>query len=186
MDLPGKYIMVDGLEFHPRVEGIQKLPVAGYQYIAAPTRGDDNATVLTDGKVDEQAQAVWREYADLPNICFDLGGMFLVDNIKVEAIAVPSQNIQRLYGVRQRDGEKWDLVGVLQSEAFRQKTHQVVEKPGAGRGGRYFRLEFQRPRQDFPLGWGRSPSSASLPRKRRWRNPSRPHYDVGPAVAEGR
>ena len=185
MDRPGEFIMVDGLEFHPRVEGVHKLAVSGYEYLSKPTRGDDKNTVLTDGKVDEQAQAQWREYANLPDIRFDLGGMFLVDNIKVEAIAVPSQNVSGFMVYASRDGKKWNPVGNAQSaSASGRKTLQIIEKPGLAAVGRYFRLEFQRPRQDFPLRIGEVSFFGGLPTAEDLARSTEAHYDVGPKLPE--
>ena len=185
MDLPGEYLMVDGLEFRPRVEGTHKLGVVSYQYVSAPTRGDDNATVLTDGKVDEQAQALWRQYANLPDIRFDLGGLHLVDSIRVEAIAVPSQNISGFMVYASRDGKKWNLVASTQSESGSgKKTHQVLEKPGLGAVGRYFRIECQRPRQDFRLRLGEVSFFGRLPTQEEVTESVATQYDIGPQLPE--
>ena len=185
MDLPGEYVMVDGLAFQPRAVGMRKLQVAGYQYLSAPTQGDDNATVLTDGKTDEETQAFWREYANVPDIRFDLGGMLLVDSIKVEATAVPSQNISGFMVYASRDGTTWDLVGSAQGEsASGKKTHQVIEKSGLGVVGRYVRIECQRPRQDFPLRLGEVSFFGRLPTQEEMEESAATHYDVGPKLPE--
>ena len=115
MDNPGEYMTIDGLKFLPKLEGEHPIAVQGYKHVAPPSLGDDDGKALTDGKVEKEAQGWWRQFSDLPDITFDLGGIYLVDKVVLQALAVPSQNLSGFILSSSMDGETWQPVASVKN-----------------------------------------------------------------------
>ena len=108
-DSPGEFIGVANLTFEPKQTTSGLIRVDNYRHAAKPTRGDSSGKVLTDGKVNEADQAHFRQYADNPDIIFDLGAMYLVNKIELAAVAVPGQNISDYSIYTSNDGKNFKL-----------------------------------------------------------------------------
>jgi len=76
------------------LEQSEKITGVTYEYLSKPTRGDENATILTDGKVNaREQQAFWRMLGPRPEIVFDLGKEYFVSRVVLRAISSPAVNI---------------------------------------------------------------------------------------------
>ena len=182
---PGKFMAIDGLRFHPKVADSHAIPVQGYTHAAPPTRGDPKCTVLADGGVMRKAQAYWRQFADLPDVRFDLGGIYLVDKLRVQAEAVPAQNFSEIILSASVDGEEWQPIASIKNTDTRGEVapHQV-EKPDLNALGRYFRIQVRRHRQDFPIVLGEVTFFGKLPTPQEMASAAKAHYHIGPSMPE--
>jgi len=73
------------------LEQVERLPVLSYRYLQAPTQGDPDARILTDGETGRQApQATWRMLGPEPDIVFDLGAEKFIDRMVLRAWAAPA------------------------------------------------------------------------------------------------
>jgi hypothetical protein len=147
------------LERSERIEGVS------YSYINPPTRGDEGATVLTDGQVNPRDdQAFWRMLGARPEIVFDLGAEYFVTRTVLRAISSPAVNISSADVLGSADGEQWRMLAALRNTDGRRATaeHEIA---GDVRGvARYIKLMLSRPAadQDIELAevefYGRPPT----------------------------
>ncbi|MBN1445689.1 MAG: discoidin domain-containing protein [Candidatus Omnitrophica bacterium] len=147
---PGQYITIDGLEFKSPTGETEKIPVAGYRYNTAPTLGDAGNNALADGVAEKEKQVLWEHSAGSPDIVFDLGGKYLIEGIKVEAIDIPSRNISDITVFVSTDNKDWEiLTSIANIDDSGTEKHQVLEKKGLQATGQYVRMQVNRPRHDI-------------------------------------
>ncbi len=140
---------------------------ATYSYLNKPTRGDEGATILTDGKVNpRERQAFWRMLSARPEILFDLGAEYFVTSIALRAYSSPAVNIDSADVVGSLDGDSWRTLASLRNEDGRRAdAEHVISGPIRG-VARYVKLLLNRPAadQDVELAevefFGRVPSDA--------------------------
>jgi F5/8 type C domain/Carbohydrate family 9 binding domain-like len=184
MNVKGKFIMLRNLKFIKRQLKSTKIGVNDYKYLEKPTSGDKKATVLTDGIIDVKQQAFWRQYASAPEIIFDLGGIFLVDKIKIDAFAAPSHNISNITFLSSTDGKNWSPATEIENQ---QKgvaaRHQVLNKSGQAIAGRYIKMLVQKERPDHKVYISEVSFFGRIPSKQELRQTIAAKYHVGPVMS---
>lgn len=183
MSEPGQYLAIANLEFHPVSTAEGKIPVTGYTYLAPPTSGDESRTVLTDGKAEKADQAFYRQYADEPDIAFDLGAVYLIKNITLEAVAVPSQNISDLTVYTSKDGQKWQTAAhIANRDADANEKTYAITGTNLDIVGRYIRLRAGRSRTDIPVHIAEVAFTGKIPTDAEIAAVSARQYSTGPEL----
>ncbi len=150
MNEPGKFLEFAGFRLLPKSGGPRPLKAMNYTHLAAPTSGEGGST-LTDGDLGKNVH--FRAYSDDPDIVFDLGGRFTVDEIRVHANSAPSHNFSEIAVMLSFDRAAWHAAGTLRNTAEGTEPRQLVytfRSPDRPMVGRYVRLKAARPRSDFP------------------------------------
>ena len=149
----------ENLEKSERVTGVS------YSYVNPPTRGDEDASILTDGKVNpRQEQAFWRMLGPRPEIVFDLGEERFVTRIVLRAISSPAVNISSAEILGSADKEAWDTLAVLENKDARRGVNEHEMAGDVRRVARYVKVVLARPAadQDVELAevefYGREPT----------------------------
>ncbi|MBT7066367.1 MAG: hypothetical protein HN919_08705, partial [Verrucomicrobia bacterium] len=185
METKDEFMEIRNIEFIPRGAGPQKIRVNNYEHINKPDSGDPHATILTDGVIDQAAQAQWGSYKATPEIHFDLGGIYLIDSIKVEAIAVPSHNIDTVTIVASNDKISWHPVAIIQNkEGGTDEIHQVLSADKLGIPGRYFRMAVSRNRVDHTVRLSEISFFGRLPTENELRQAADKAYTIGPPIPD--
>ncbi len=184
LDTPSETLRVANLKFVPKAAGNFKIPVPYYQHRNLPPQGDASGKTMTDGILDEEQQIRFPHYSNDPDIDFDLGGIYLVDAVKVGAIAVPSQNIAELFIESSMDGKTFKTVGhITNSNTSGQKERYTISGQNLKLLGRYFRVRIGRSRTDFPVALGEVEFYGKLPTDEEFRRANAAGaYDLGPAL----
>ncbi|NMA21746.1 MAG: discoidin domain-containing protein, partial [Lentisphaerae bacterium] len=154
MDTAGKFLEIADFRLLPKVDEKAAMPikVMNYFHNNPPSSGEKDNTVLTDGDLTENVH--FRQYTENPDIVFDLGGRFTIDEIVVSSNAAPSHNYSELTICSSYDGKEWRPSGAIKNEAEGTQARIVKNKyVGDDRKmiGRYFRIQAARPRSDFSV-----------------------------------
>ena len=183
LDAPGEFIGVANLTFEPKQTASGLIKVNSYRHVAKPTWGDTTGKVLTDGKVEEADQARFRQYADNPDMIFDLGAMYLINKLDVAAVAIPGQNISDYSIYTSKNGKDFQLKGhVKNTDTSTEKKNYTISGKNLNIIGRYIRIKCERSRTDFPLHiaevsfFGKIPTDAELAAA------AQQSYELGPAL----
>ncbi len=186
----GKYIEIRKLRFVPKQQKNTNIGVNDYQYLVKPTSGDSNANILTDGKIDPKQQAFWRQYESAPEIVFDLGGIFLVNGIKIDAFAAPSHNISNITFLSSTDRKNWVPAATLENkEKGIQTKHQVMQISGRKIAGRYIKMLVQKERPDHKVYISEVTFSGRIPTEKELQQAVSAKYHIGPtmpAISQGK
>ena len=184
-DEPNEFIGVANIAFEQKKKSDTSslIKVTRYDHIAKPTRGDSTGRVLIDGKVAEADQAMFRQYADNPDIVFDLGALYLIDRIEVAAVAVPGQNISDYSVYTSTDNRQWRMsANVRNGDTSTGKKSYSITGEKLTVVGRFVRIKCERSRTDFPLNiaevkfFGKIPTDAELAAA------AQKSYELGPAM----
>ncbi len=181
----GEMLAVANLKFIPRSPGNGKIFVQNYRYENAPESGDAKNTLLTDGKLDKNTQCMYPQYSSDPSIVFDLGALYLVDGIRVEAVAAPGQNIADITVESSQDGKSWRASGhIVNSNTDGKVQKYAVEGKKLNALGRYFRLRMSRSRSDFFIQFGEISFSGKIPSDEEFTAVANASYNYGPDMPE--
>lgn len=143
-------IEICGLKFIPHNNIDGKIVIQGYKYINPPQAGDAAGKILNDG--DTMGNAVWLAYKSDPEFIFDLGGIYMVKDIKAEAFSAPSHNFSTLSIQSSNDNKNYLPVGIISNEQTgSEKKNLTFMFSNANVAGRYFKFTAVRPRSDFPI-----------------------------------
>ena len=184
MNEVGQFIMIDGLEFIPKQTSEGKIIINKYQYISHAGT-DRGLNLLTDGILEKDKQVTFGAYSDNPDISFDLGGIYKVDKIQIEAIAVPAHNISTITIYSSFDGNKWEQVGgITNTDTEGEEKHQVIEGDNLSIVGRYIRLKFERLRGDFPINIGEVTFYGRIANEKDMSEFALKTYSIGPDMPE--
>jgi len=147
------------------LEQSEKIAGVTDEYVNKPNRGDEDATILTDGQVNpREQQAFWRMLGARPEILFDLGGEYFVTSAVLRAISSPAVNIASAEIQGSADKETWETLAVLQNKDGRRAEAEHEIAGPVRRVARYVKLILNRPAadQDVELGevefYGREPT----------------------------
>ncbi len=147
------------------LEQSEKITGVTYEYLNKPNRGDEKATILTDGKVNpREEQAFWRMLGARPEILFDLGKEYFITRMALKAVSSPAVNIASAEIQGSADKETWETLAVLQNKDGRRAEAEHQISGPVRRVARYVKLILNRPAadQDVELGevefYGREPS----------------------------
>ncbi|MCM8772219.1 MAG: hypothetical protein NC922_03970 [Candidatus Omnitrophica bacterium] len=185
MNEPGKFIMIDGLELKEKKESSNKIIIKEYKYLSQIPEKDVNCKLLIDEKLDKENQIVCPAYSENPDILFDLGGIYKIERIKIEAIAVPSHNISNVIIFSSFDGERWEQVeNIINESSESQETYQIIEKINSEIVGKYIRLKFDRLRSDFPIYIGEISFYGKIASEEDMKKFVLKKYSLGPSIPE--
>lgn len=183
MHRPGQFMAIAGVRFNPKIEKSQKIPVMEYHYLDAVDNGDANRRILTDSLIARDKQAHWRMYTNNPDISFDLGGIYLIKDIKIDAFGVPARNISDVVISVSTDKEEWKPVEtIVNTDTGGAEQHQVLQKSGMNIIGRYVRLQINRPRTDVPVFLSEVTFSGKLPTDEEFSAAAWSNYGIGPVM----
>ena len=183
MEQKDEFIAMRNIEFIPRTAGIHKIRVNNYEHINKPDSGDPDATILTDGVVDPPGQAQWGAYKATPEIHFDLGGIYLVDTVKLEAFAAPSHNIDTVTVLASNDKINWHPLAVIENrQEGGEETHQVLSADKLGVPGRYLKMTVSRNRVDHVVRLSEVSFFGRLATEEELRQAAHRDYSVGPEM----
>jgi hypothetical protein len=166
------------------LEQVERLPVASYRYLQAPTGGDPEAKVLTDGQTGKgAAQATWRMLGPEPDIVFDLGSEKFIDRMILRAWAAPARNIASAKVLGSADGKQFEpLAEAIDEGASRvEQAHEFSFE--VRKIARFVQLRLTRPVQDVSVELseveflGRAPTEAD-----RQEATAPPPYAIGPEL----
>ena len=184
MNEPGKFLEFADFRLLPRQTDSAALKVMNYTYINEPTSGESGRT-LTDG--DKTKNVFYRPYSDDPDIIFDLGGRFTVDEIRIHADSAPSHNFSEMTVQLSYDKETWNPAGTIRNTEQGTTPRPVVytfRTPDKPMVGRYVRFKAARLRSDFMVELsefeftGHSPTEAEIAKA------AEINYDRGIAMPE--
>ncbi|MBE6367268.1 MAG: hypothetical protein E7052_05095 [Lentisphaerae bacterium] len=186
-DAPGESIGVANLVFEPKADGGKStlIKVNNYRHVAKPTRGDKSGKVLTDGKVEEADQAMFRQYADNPDMVFDLGALYWVDRIEIAAVAVPGQNISDYSVYTSNDDRQWRMSANVRNQdtSTEKKSYNITGKE-LSVVGRFIRIKCERSRTDFPLNIAEVRFFGKIPTDEELTAVLEKNYEIGPDMPE--
>ena len=151
LDAKGEFIEIANVRLLPPTSGTAKLKVNDYTYATKPNSGESGKT-LTDG--DQSKNIEFHQYSNDPDITFDLGGRFAIDELNVFSNAAPSHNFSELTIFTSFDKVDWYAAGVIVND--QQGSEPRLIKYSLKKGdkpivGRYVRLKASRLRSDFPV-----------------------------------
>jgi len=185
LDKTGEMLAVANLKFIPRPAENGPIYVQNYRYENAPESGDVNCKILTDGKFSRKAQTMYPQYSSDPSIVFDLGALYLVDAITVDAFAAPGQNIADITVETSQDGKTWRTSGhIVNTNTDGKIQKYAVRGENLNALGRYFRLRMSRSRSDFFIQFGEITFSGKIPNDEEFRQAAASSYNIGPAMPE--
>ncbi len=186
MSKTGQFLEIANLRFEPPAAPDAVLPVTNYRYLTPPTSGDNAGTVLTDHEsADAAKQVYFRQYADDPDIVFDLGSLFWIKSVTLHSVAAPAQNI----------GDITIYAGATEKELrpvanLKNNDLSTDVKPYAIQGanltilGRYIRLKAARSRSDFPVNIAEVVFTGKLPTDAEVAAIMTKDYNPGPPMPE--
>jgi hypothetical protein len=185
MNEPKEFIMIDGLEFVSKKVGTDKISINRYNYISQIPDIDKRLNLLTDGIVDKEKQVIFPPSSESPEIVFDLGGMYKVEKIVVEAIAIPSQNISNIIIFCSFDGEKWEHIGnILNEDTEGTEKHQIIKIENVEGVGKFVKLRINRLRHDCSIYLGEVSIYGRLANEDDMKSFVMKRYSVGPEMPE--
>ena len=183
MEYKDEFIEIRNIRFIPKTVGNHKIHVNNYDHINKPDSGDPEATILTDGIVDQSKQAQWGAYKATPEMHFDLGGIYLVDSVKLEAFAAPSHNIDAVTIVASNDKVNWYPLAVIENrQEGVEEIHQVLSADKLGIPGRYLKMTVSRNRVDHSVRLSEVSFFGRLPSEEELRQAAHRDYSVGPEM----
>jgi hypothetical protein len=178
-----KYISLRNIQFVPREKTSKKILVNDYKYQVKPTSGDKHANILTDGVVDKNKQAYWRNYESAPEVIFDLGGIYLIDKIKIDAFAAPSHNMAEVTFLSSTDGKNWRPATAIENKAKGIKTkHQILQKDKLKVPGRYIKMLTRKERPDHMVYISEVSFYGRIPTESELRQTIASSYYIGPQM----
>ncbi|MBR6374098.1 MAG: discoidin domain-containing protein [Victivallales bacterium] len=179
---PGKFFEVAGLKLWPKTLASRSLKIMNYQHLAEPTSGE-SGNVLADGN--KEKNVFFRPYSAEPDIVFDLGGRFTVDEIKIYANCAPSHNFSEIAVQVSFDKENWIPAGVIYNKEQGTTRRQVVyayrneEKPIVGR---YVRFSAMRLRSDHTVELSEVEFTGHTVTAEELVKAAESNYDIGPKM----
>lgn len=183
LNTKGKFISLKNIQFVPRHETSSKILVNDYNYEVKPTSGDDSSTILTDGAVDAKKQAYWRQYESAPEVIFDLGGIYLIDRIKLDSFAAPSHNIAEVTFMTSMDGNTWQPGTAIENhEKGISVKHQVLQRSGLKMPGRYIKMQTRKERPDHMVYISEISFYGRIPTETELRQTVASSYYIGPKM----
>lgn len=178
----GKFFEFSDFKLIKQDNSVRKLKIADYVHITKPSSGEKGNT-LTDG--DKNNNVLYRQYTDDPDIIFDLGGRFTVDEIKVHANSAPSHNFSDMNVRLSFDKKNWISAGTIHNRAEgTQKRLVAYSFKGNGKPmvGRYVRLNTSRRRSDFLVELSEIEISGHTPSAEEFTKAAELNYDTGVAM----
>lgn len=183
METTGEFIEVRNLRFVPKTAGNQKIHVNNYTHVNKPDSGDPNATILTDGIMDKVNQAQWRAYRATPEMQFDLGGIYMIDSVKLEAFAAPSHNIDTVTMLASSDKVNWYPLTVIENKLQGvEPIQQVLSAEKLGVPGRYVTIDVSRNRVDHTVRLSEISFFGRLPEEEELKAAMVKTYSIGPKM----
>ena len=183
MECKGEFIEMRNIRFVPKRAGNHKIHVNNYDHINKPDSGDPEATILTDGVVDASSQAQWGAYKATPEIHFDLGGVYLIDSVKLEAFAAPSHNIDTVTMLASCDKVNWYPMAVITNEQEGvEEAHQVLSAEKLGIPARYIKMNVSRNRVDHSVRLSETSFFGRLPSEEELKKAMLSNYSIGPTM----
>ena len=182
MNNKGKFLEIADVVLIEAQQGPHPLKVMNYKHITKPTSGESGQT-LTDA--DKSKNVVYRQYCDDPDIVFDLGGRFTIDEIKVHANSAPSHNFSEILFEVSYDMENWSAAGVLHNNEQGTERRQVAytyKNPEKLIVGRYIRVQVSRPRSDFTVELSEFEFTGHTPTQEEITKAAEMNYDTGAAM----
>lgn len=180
---PGEYLMLSGFKFHKRQSGFAKIKVLSYKYTQTVSN-DPTLKELTNGKISSSKQAKWPAVlGGDPEIVFDLGHQYFVDEVKLDAFGKPNQNIANVVVFASENGKKWHQVANLVSDDESGKIkHQKFTLAKINSIGRYFKILLLRPRHDSSSTLAEVHFAGRIPTTDDYKKAMFKTYSVGPPM----
>lgn len=182
LDNKGEFIEIANVRLLPPTTGTAKIKVSDYIYASKPNAGENGKT-LTDGVQNKNVE--FHQYSDDPDITFDLGGRFALDELNVYSNASPSHNFSELTVFTSFDKVDWHTAGVIVND--QQGSEERLIKYSLKKGdnpivGRYVRLKAIRVRSDFFVKLSEVEFSGHTPSNEEIAKAAEMNYDNGIAM----
>ena len=155
LDTPGEFIQIDGLKFMQRKnDEASAAQGVTYTYRPPPSRGDPGHTILLDGKVSREEQAVFDAYGGDTVITFDVGEVQTLTEVTLKAFGKPAKNVASAQIDVSEDGKTWKPTGNISNKFSTQAEQEHKLSTQCLGVGRYVRLTLKRTQVDQALFLG--------------------------------
>ena len=178
---PNKFIEIGDVKLLPKNDkSVRQLTIAKYSYVNKPTTGDERCNQLNDGDI--KTGAYYRQYSNDAEIVFDLGAVYAVSKIDVDAFCPPGHNFTELRVMASSDKKNFSSWGTVKNTM---DGGDEVEMRISGEGyaiGRYFKVRAVKIRPDFFTWIGEIRFHGYVPDAKEISDFQSKSYDLGPEI----